>query len=606
MNKKLIISSILAGYLMSGCVVSTKDTKIVTSNIKMFEQDYGKKAKGIKSLPKTVAIIPFKAQTKEVSDIMTRYFYNNFSALNYKDIELSTIKRVLKKNNIDINKLTKKDIPMLSKILDVDGVVLGEVTDFDKFYALIYSSVTAGAKIDLYDAKSGKNIWKFKENAKKREGGFSLDPIGIAMQLALATYNLRDVQLYRATEDLFRGIFKTIPQPNSVVEPQPATINFAITNLKSKKAFKTADKLLFAIDSQPNLDIYIFIPGIRDGIKANEVTKGHYELEYIIRNNHNAKGVVEYKLTKENGTSVVYADSFGEINIDTTPPSTPLVEYTIKNNKATINFINTKGDEVSKYIIDILENNKYKTISQTTSKIATINIPNNSNIFIKCYFEDEAKNKSINVKPIQIANFDDNRVVKANKLPTILDNIILDGLNIISNDTQISSSVTINSGAVLFIKDGVTIKFKENGQIINNGELKFLGTKDKIITISSISSKPILLLNNGTANINYAKIDTKKAIVLKNNAKVNINNIKVNANIQALSMEDSSYTNVTNSFFEAKQDMANISIQNASYGEFDNISFSTKSTFDISINSTKQSSIKNTKKPRILGVMNVK
>lgn len=601
-----LISAIVATSIFTGCVVSTQNTKIVTSNIDAFKQDYGSDTKKVKKLPKTVAIIPFQADNVKTSQVVTRYFYNNFSALNYKDIELSTINRIIKDTNIDINNLSKDDIKMLGKAFDVDGIIIGRVTDFDKLFAVIYSSVTVGAKIDFYDVNSGEKIWKFKEKAKKREGGFSIDPIGIAMQLALAAYNLRDVQMYRAAEDLFRDVFKTIPNPKFSGIEQAPIIKFSINNIKSKEAFKLGDELLFSIDSEPNLDTYAILPGIKDAIKFQETTKGHYEVKYIIDQNIDSNNYVKYNLVRKNGIEATYSDIYGKLTIDNTPPSTPKISYNIDGTKVNLTLQNIKGDIVTQYVIDGLKNGEYKQLnSSTKSSTLSFNLDKGKELFIKGYFVDIAGNKSVDIMPVKITNYLDNRISMAKKLPKSINKTTINDIYLIDSDTQIGSTLEIAKNGILFIKDGVTITFTENGKIINNGELKLLGTNNSKISIESNSNNNILELNNGTTTISYTKINTIKAIVAKNSSKIKLDNSSIVSQYNALHLKDSSYANVIDCSFEASKDMSNIIIENASDANLDNITFSNKPMFDISVNSTKKSIIKNSKKPRVLGVIDV-
>jgi hypothetical protein len=50
----------------------------------------------------------------------------------------------------------------LGEILGVDAVVFGEISNFDKLFALVYSQVSVGAEIRMYDAKTGHFLWSGK------------------------------------------------------------------------------------------------------------------------------------------------------------------------------------------------------------------------------------------------------------------------------------------------------------------------------------------------------------------------------------------------------------------------------------------------------------
>ena len=608
MGIRYYITAIIVGLFLGGCSVASQKTIIVASDIDLFTKNSGKSLHDKNStLPTTVAIIPFDAENEHISKTVTRHFYNSFSALKYKDVELDTINRVL--DGKKITNLEYSDIKKLSEILDVDGIVIGKVTDFDKLYAGLYSSVTVGATISFYNTRTDKKIWYFNENAKKREGGISFTPIGLATQLVLAAYNLREVQMYRAAEDLFRDVFKTIPSPKYSTYENPPTIKFSIDNLKEKKAFKSGDKLVFSIDSQVGLDIYATIPSEVNLQKFKEIQDGHYELEYTIDTElKDISGYVKFMLKKKNGLDAQYSNFKTKLHIDNIPPKTPKIEYFIDDNKVKIIFENMEGDEIKSYFTKILVNGVYKTFKQTKSNEIEFDLQKGEKIFLKAFSMDLAGNKSSGTHPILIANMRDSRVLKAQDLNKEIINDEIFKIAKITGNTQISGKLRIHPNGVLFIESGANIKFTKNGQIINNGgEINIYAKDNNPVNISSSSEKSIFELNKGVSNFKNINVNSKKVFTLNNNAVVNISNANIKSVFASIKLYDSSIANIEQSYFEAKNDMANILVEGASSINLIDVKFGKKTTFDMTINSTKMSYYtKPQEKLNILGEINVK
>lgn len=603
-----LFSGFIAVFLL-GCVYSKDKTLIVSGDISLTEKNNGKALvkKEDPNLPKRVAIIPFEAKTKKISKIITRYFYNSFSSLKYKDIELDTIDRVLKDRNLE--DLTYTEIKEIAKLLNVDGIIIGKVTNFDRLYAGVYSSVTVGAELDFYNTKLDKKIWTFEEKAAIREGGFSLSPVGIATQLVLAAYNLRDVQLYRATEDLFRDVFKTIPQPKYSNYENPPIIKFAIDNIKSKPAFKGGDTLLFSIDSEPGLDIFAEIPSEVNLQKFQETKAGHYELKYVV-NSHikEAKGFANFVLKRKNGLEARYTNFSSEIIIDNIPPKTPKIEFFVKNNQIKVVFEDVQAEELQKYVLEGLKNNTYENLGETKNKELSFNLNLGQKIFVKAYSVDLAGNKSQKATPILIANMIDNRIIKAKKLKKEIFEEEIFKISKISGNTQISGIIRVHPNAVLFIEKGANLTFTKNGKIINNGgEINIYAPKDSPVLVKSSSENYIFDLQKGETNIQNLVATTPKAILLSGKSKLNISDSSIKSKFSSIYLKDSSKANITSSYFEASSDMSNITVEGASSVEIQKVTFGKKTTFDMSINSTKKSFYSNPQeKLNILGVINVK
>ncbi len=100
----------------------------------------------------------------------------------------------------------------LGSILGCQALVYGEVTEFTKVYAGIYSQIGIGAKIKIIDTKSGQTVWEDSFVTRFHEGGIPFNPIDAVFSCAKTGLNLRTTQELRAIDDLCRNLVARIPK----------------------------------------------------------------------------------------------------------------------------------------------------------------------------------------------------------------------------------------------------------------------------------------------------------------------------------------------------------------------------------------------------------
>jgi len=65
------------------------------------------------------------------------------------------------------------------------------------------------------------------------EGGISTNPIGLIATVIATAMNIRDIQLLRACDDLFRDMVKTIPTPTIAEALRPPVITLLVQDTKN-------------------------------------------------------------------------------------------------------------------------------------------------------------------------------------------------------------------------------------------------------------------------------------------------------------------------------------------------------------------------------------
>ena len=91
--------ALLLTIWIGGCVVATEQTAIAPQILSPFEGTYKVDPYMEEHRPLTVAVLPFFDRTadKQAFEAVRRGFYNHFSSLPFKDMELYRIDDLLKK-----------------------------------------------------------------------------------------------------------------------------------------------------------------------------------------------------------------------------------------------------------------------------------------------------------------------------------------------------------------------------------------------------------------------------------------------------------------------------------------------------------------------------
>ena len=171
----------------------------------------------LRNPPKSIAILPFGNQTdsENIDEIVRTTIYSHLSAQPYKDIELYEVDRKLKRFNlIKYEKLSDVSAKRLGRILRCDAVVVGEVTEFQKVYAGIYSQMAVGASITVWDTRTGKKIWSDEHVTRSHEGGIPLAITDLAMIGIRSGMNLTESEKIKTVDELSRHFTNRIPIPD--------------------------------------------------------------------------------------------------------------------------------------------------------------------------------------------------------------------------------------------------------------------------------------------------------------------------------------------------------------------------------------------------------
>ncbi|MEE9418536.1 MAG: GNA1162 family protein [Desulfatiglandaceae bacterium] len=269
----------LCSFIFLGCAtVATEKTAITPEIQTLFKGTYKVDPYLETHMPRSIAVLPFvdRSKSKEGIETVRRAFYNHFSVLPYTDMELYRVDRLLRKAGLtDPEVITDTPPQKLGEILKVDAVILGDVSNFDKFYALVYSQVAVGAEVKMYETQSGRFLWSSQHVARKHQGGISASPVGIIATIVSTAMNVRDIQLLRACDDLFRDMVNTIPVPTIAEVTRPPVITLLTQDTKGDPK-KAGHEIKVVIKGDPKMQASFDMGTFKKGIDMVEVEPGGY------------------------------------------------------------------------------------------------------------------------------------------------------------------------------------------------------------------------------------------------------------------------------------------------------------------------------------------
>jgi hypothetical protein len=143
----------------------------------------------------------------------------------------------------------------------------------------------------------------------------------------VTSFNMRDIELLRSSDDLFRDMITTIPQPTlaQILRPPNITI-LAHDGMRrtDRYALKAGDVIQVAMEGDPRKMAVFKIGDFKGTIPMEEEKPGMYAGSYKVLPGDNTKAsLIVGMLTDDQGNSTEWVDALGAVTIDTIPPDAP-------------------------------------------------------------------------------------------------------------------------------------------------------------------------------------------------------------------------------------------------------------------------------------------
>lgn len=493
MNKRVkqMLSFLIvpAVIFLQSCLISTPSTLITPEIRSLYAGDYKVDPYMKDHVPLSVAVLPFVdlSGSKEGATAMRLGFYNHFSSLPFKDMELYKVDDLLTKAELTDPAVIHKTSPQkLGAILGVDAIIVGEVSDFDKYFLVMYSQVAVGAEVKMYDTKTGNFLWSGKHKVRKHEGGISTNPVGIIATVIATALNVRDIQLLRANDDLFRDMVKTIPAPSLAQAKRPPVITLLTQDTKGQPK-KAGEEIKVVIQGATGMQASFNIGAYRKRIEMQEVEPGGYYGVYkVVPGDNVEKAIVTGYLTDDSGNTTQWVDAISSVTLDTTAPDKPEGIKGTGRNK----LVGLRWDKVS--APDLAGYNIYRSDSPLSGYVRIGKTEFNE-------FSDTDKNL-VNAKTyyyrVTAVDFagNESQMAQVHGMPVAPGPTPVSG--VIETDSVwysgaspyiITADVIVKDKALLTIEPGTEIKSK-NGGLIIEGRIAAQGDDDHIISFGALEN----------------------------------------------------------------------------------------------------------------------
>lgn len=178
-----------------------------------------------RATPKRVCVLPFvdKINVPGLANKVRQSFAGHLSLKHFADAELYDIDERLEAFGPGWQTASAQN---LSKALNCNALVYGEVTRAGRLYLALYSQLTIEGGILLVDAETGQTLVKDSYATKFRSAGVPLSPLSVVPDAVKNLTNLSDTQMVRAIDDLGRNLADKIPDLPALPPPRVVATAF--------------------------------------------------------------------------------------------------------------------------------------------------------------------------------------------------------------------------------------------------------------------------------------------------------------------------------------------------------------------------------------------
>jgi hypothetical protein len=491
-----ILIPLVVIMLFQACALSTKDSLVFSgpmSTGRVESKDSG--SSGIK-LPRTVAVLPFinKTDKSEAFDVVRRTIFNHFSSKNYLAIHIQEIDRRLKAGGIDNpEQLESTEPARIARILGADGMLYGEITHYDRTFLGIYSQIAVGVKLRFVDA-SGTEIWKGEKIARSHAGGISTNAVGLILSAISAGIHLREVNLFRASDDLGRDLIAEIPEEKGL-HPVRLPLIKELVHDGVGRVMRYGDTLSIAMEGDPGNIATARIESF-DLIDLAETEPGIYSGKINIGKDINISekpltGILQNKL----GYKREWISPIGLIDVDNIPPKA-INNPSVESHDGILSISWSAPEESD---IDCFRITASDSSHGTYNQIATVKDlrfeDKGLDNFVMKYYRisavDRAKNESLYAeasgRPFPDRRFAEGEIFKG----AIPENI--SGIGILSQEGgpyRLSKKSNLLNSGILLVEPGVEILVGQDAYLEIGGELQVYGTLKNMVRVSGIDGRP--------------------------------------------------------------------------------------------------------------------
>lgn len=462
--------------MLAGCTVSTKDTVLVgppqRSTNSEVENNTGTSGER-QAIPSSIAILPFSNITEEkvAGPLLRQVINSQLSGRNFSVMHPAEVDKRLPSGPLDHTQM--------ASYLGVEGVLVGEVVDFERFFAGIYSEIRLGIKLSLYNTK-GDIVWTGEHEVTQRAGGVSTTAWGLLLNAAIAAMNLDDENLLAAADELGRKVAFEFPQPRFYKGTAGPLIESVIHD-KAGKWLRYGDVLEVGVKGEAGLQAFVEL-GNQVRTELKEVEPGVYISKIPVQPGWNQQRVpVTGILQDTDGSTSTLLSITGLVNFDNVAPP-PVSNLVGSQTESTLKLAWQDSAESAAYKVTRVSESGEQVLQQSTDSFVNLDIP--SEAFTKATYQviaiDEAGNTS-EAKSLTLTTY----IKEVGKQTFISGPLQGDYSGILSltktfSPYQVKGAVLFTEDSELYVEPGVVLEFESGATIEVQGEAYFWGLKQSI------------------------------------------------------------------------------------------------------------------------------
>lgn len=204
-------------------------------------------------------------------------FTANLKSTNLDPILNTQVDHALTENKLyDINTLKTMDIQRLEDMLNIDAVIFGELTHWDRDYYVAESSVTVGLRVKMIDVSNKQVLWEHHFVDSERRG-ITKVPTGYVSAGLEPLRGLSNDLFIELSDDVCRRIVDSI-RPEKQSEFQEVTLP-SIAHATFQYRPEKQELLVVAI-GEPHISAFFLLGKSGQQIPMTEVSEGQYLGKY--------------------------------------------------------------------------------------------------------------------------------------------------------------------------------------------------------------------------------------------------------------------------------------------------------------------------------------
>ena len=547
--KKIAFVALL--ITMTGCTHSLKsrnaDVAVGTSSpFSVFNGEYENTEAIKRRPPKSIAVLPFvgdpedftlKLTSEDPREIVRTGLYNQIASLPYRDQEMHITDARLERAGYfsaeDVHETLEKNHRKLAETLGADAAITGKVTHFDRVFAGFGSQVAVGCEVRMVDLETGELLWQAEHVSRGFAGGVSVSPIGMIINAVASLWNLRQVQLYRETDNLFREMAATIYVPADISENRtrpPAILMFSA--MDADKTYAAGEEAAFRLLGDPGVRAYVDIEGLKQSVEltplppdagrdlktqiVEKIAKRRAEGGFTVSGSDISE--LEAKLDKmqvytgvfpvpagferhgaaatatlisEQGVPARMAHP-GGLNFDAVPPpAVSGLQAEPLHEKVRLSWKPASGDDLEFYEI-FTSHGAGHPFTKSGESLSTAHMVNGLANFEKTFFKVRAVDGAGNRGPFGSAAEAmpaPEPGLAALEVPGSVLSGEIKGKIFVPGESgpyRIDGSLSVPSGSAMIVGPGANLRFSSGAELVVQGEIAVYGTPDTPVTFSAL------------------------------------------------------------------------------------------------------------------------